>query len=161
MHIEFFPFAGLTHTARLRDDLLYIRVSDLLDGAPQPVVYAVALILLAKIYRRTVDYSHHETYRSFILTNPIQEKAKKARTARGRGPKPAIPKGRWQNLDVNFDRLNARYFGGKLDVHGSHGPRNGPDTFSAGTTRPTTPSSSVPCSIRPDPGLCPGLHPLP
>ena len=115
MHIEFFPFAGLTHTARLRDDLLYIRVSDLLDGAPQPVVYSLALILLAKIYRRTVDYSHHETYRSFILTNPIQEKAKKARTARGRGPKPAIPKGRWQNLDVNFDRLNARYFGGKLE----------------------------------------------
>ena len=46
MHIEFFPFAGLTHTARLRNDLLYIRVSDLLVDAPQPVFYSLALILL-------------------------------------------------------------------------------------------------------------------
>jgi hypothetical protein len=115
MHIEFFPFAGLTHTARLRDDLLYIRVSDLLADAPRQVVYSLALILLAKIYRRTVDNTHHATYRSFILTNPMQERARNARTTRGRGPRPAIPKGRWQDLNVNFDRLNARYFGGNLE----------------------------------------------
>ena len=35
MRVEFFPFAGLTHTARLRENRLLIRVSDLLADAPE------------------------------------------------------------------------------------------------------------------------------
>lgn len=115
MRVEFFPFAGMTHTARFRNDQLAIRVSDLLVDAPPQVVHSLALILLAKVYRRTVDSSYHETYRSFILSSIMQERAKKARTTRGRGPRPAIPKGRWQDLDVIFNRLNTRYFEGKLE----------------------------------------------
>lgn len=115
IHVEFFPFAGLTHTARLRQDRLLIRVSDLLVDAPESVLESLALILLAKIYRRTVDEEHHALYRRFILESPMQERAKTARTARGRGPRPAVARGRWQDLDTNFDRLNAQYFGGKLE----------------------------------------------
>jgi hypothetical protein len=112
---EFFPFAGITHTARFRDEELKIRVSDLFMDAPQHVVYSLALILLAKIYRRRVDDTHHETYRSFILGTKMQERARTARSSRGRGPRPAIPQGRWQNLETNFERVNAVYFEGKLD----------------------------------------------
>ncbi len=54
MQVEFFPFAGLTHTARLRENRLLIRVSDLLADAPESVLQSLSLILLAKIYRRTV-----------------------------------------------------------------------------------------------------------
>jgi hypothetical protein len=115
MRAEFFPFAGLTHTARFRQDLLLIRVSDLLEDAPQQVLQALALILLAKLYRRSVGEEHHTTYRGFILRSEMQERARVARTARGRRPRPAVPQGRWQNLAANFDRLNALYFGGRLD----------------------------------------------
>jgi len=115
MHVRFFPFAGLTHTARYRDEQLWIRVSDLFVDAPEQVVHSLALILLGKIYRRKVDTTHHETYRSFILGNAMQERARHARSTRGRGPRPAVPKGRWQNLETNFERLNATYFGGKLE----------------------------------------------
>jgi hypothetical protein len=115
IHTEFFPFAGLTHTARFRDEQLWIRVSDLFTDAPQHVVHSLALILLAKIYRRTVDDTHHNNYRSFILGNVMQERARHARTIRGRGPRPAVPQGRWQNLESNFERVNARYFDGKLE----------------------------------------------
>ena len=114
MHIEFFPFAGLTHTARFRDDRLLIRLSDLLADAPANVLHALALILLAKVYRRTVDGTHHGTYRSFILRSDMQERARAARTVRGRGPRPAVAKGKWRNLEENFDRLNAAYFEGRL-----------------------------------------------
>jgi hypothetical protein len=113
--VEFFPFAGLTHTARLRESRLLIRVSDLLADAPEEVLRSLALILLAKIYRRRIDESHHALYRTFILGSEMQQRARTARTARGRGPRPAVANGRWQNLDRNFDRLNAEYFEGNLD----------------------------------------------
>lgn len=115
VHVEFFPFAGLTHTARLRGDRLLIRVSDLLVDAPEPILRSLSLILLAKVYRRTVPYDHHATYRKFILENEMQARARTARTTRGRGPRPAVARGRWQNLDVNFDRVNTDYFEGSLE----------------------------------------------
>src|SRR6185503_14433167 len=90
MRIEFFPFAGLTHTARLRENRLLIRVSDLLADAPEEVLRSLALILLAKIYRRRIDANHHALYRAFILNSEMQKRARTARTTRGRGPRPAI-----------------------------------------------------------------------
>src|SRR5204863_3001784 len=80
---EYFPFAGLTHTARYREDRLLIRVSDLFVDAPQPVMQALATILLAKLYRRPVDSDIHDTYRRFIVGSEIQERARLARTQRG------------------------------------------------------------------------------
>jgi hypothetical protein len=115
IHVEFFPFAGLTHTARLRQDRLLIRVSDLLVDAPERVLQSLALILLAKIYRRTVGEEHHTLYRRFILESGMQERARSARTMRGRGPRPAVAKGRWQDLNTNFDRINLQYFDGELE----------------------------------------------
>ena len=115
MQVEFFPFAGLTHTARFRGNRLLIRVSDLLTDAPESVLQSLSLILLAKVYRRTVGSEVHAIYRSFILGNTIQARARESRTRRGRSPGPAIAKGRWQNLDVTFDRVNGDYFEGKLE----------------------------------------------
>src|SRR5204863_634611 len=99
IHAEFFPFAGLTHTARYREDRLLIRVSDLFVDAPEPVIQALALILLAKLYRRQVGGDLHDTYRRFIVRNEMQERARQARTERGRAPRLASPLGRWQNLE--------------------------------------------------------------
>ena len=112
---EFFPFAGLTHTARYREDRLLIRVSDLFVDAPQPVIQALAVILLAKLYRRHVTGEIHDVYRRFVVGSEIQERARLARTERGRAPRPALPYGRWQNLESRFDRLNALYFSGALE----------------------------------------------
>lgn len=112
---EFFPFAGLTHTARVREDRIMIRVSDLFVDAPEGVIQALALILLAKLYRRRVAADFHDTYRRFIVRSDIQERARHARTERGHTPRPASPRGRWQNLEERFERLNAAYFAGNLD----------------------------------------------
>jgi predicted metal-dependent hydrolase len=112
---EFFPFAGLTHTARYRERRLLIRVSDLFVDAPQPVIQALAVILLAKLYRRQVSTDIHDTYRRFVVGNEIQERARLARSKRGRAPGAASPRGRWQNLDERFERLNADYFAGTLE----------------------------------------------
>ena len=85
IHAEFFPFAGLTHTARFRNDQLWIRISDLFMDAPQHVIHSLALILLAKIYRRSVVGMHYNNYRSFILGTVMQERARHARPFLGKG----------------------------------------------------------------------------
>ena len=36
MHIRFYPFANINNTIRLRDGELKVRLSDLLEGAPEP-----------------------------------------------------------------------------------------------------------------------------
>src|SRR5206468_10908568 len=77
--IEFFPFAGLNHTARLHENQLLVRVSDIFTDAPVEIYQSIALILLAKLYRKKIDHSYQQMYRTFILTDTIQERARIAR----------------------------------------------------------------------------------
>ena len=61
--VEFFAFANLNNTIRLREGKLLVRLSDLLEGAPQSVLGAIAHILLAKMYRRPIEREHASRYR--------------------------------------------------------------------------------------------------
>jgi hypothetical protein len=114
IHVQFFPFAGLSHTARLRSGELLIRISDIFTDAPAEVFNSLALILLARLYRRKVENTHHESYRVYVLRNDIQERALAARRKRGRALSATGPRGRHVDLDTVFDRLNQQYFGGAL-----------------------------------------------
>ncbi len=82
--VAFFPFAGLNHTARLHESRLIIRLSDIFTDAPSEVCYSLALILLAKLYRKKIDSAYHRRYRIFILSDEIQERARIARNSRCR-----------------------------------------------------------------------------
>jgi predicted metal-dependent hydrolase len=112
--IEFFPFAGLNHTARLHENRLKVRVSDIFADAPLEIYRSLAVILLAKLYRKKIDDSYHRTYRSFILTENIQERARVARTDRCRLMRTRGSRGRYIDLEEMFDRLNETYFGRTL-----------------------------------------------
>ena len=113
--VEFFPFAGLNHTARLNEGRLTVRVSDIFTEAPPEVYHSLALILLARLYRKKVDSSHHNTYRSFILQSDIQERARAIRSLRSRARAARGSRGRHVDLEELFDALNHRYFRGSLD----------------------------------------------
>ena len=54
LKIDFFAFANVNNTIRLREGRLLVRLSDLLEGAPDGVLRAIAHILLAKIGRAHV-----------------------------------------------------------------------------------------------------------
>ena len=110
IEIEFFPFAGLNHTVRLHDNRLIVRLSDIFTDAPLDVYSSLALILLAKLYQKTIDHSHHRAYRTFILSEEIQERARIARTKRGRRMRAGEARGRHVDLETLFDRLNRDYF---------------------------------------------------
>ena len=55
MKVDFFAFANVNNTIRLRNGKLLVRLSDLLEGAPEGILRAIAHILLAKMYRKPID----------------------------------------------------------------------------------------------------------
>ena len=62
-----------------------------------------------------IDPAVHRTYRAFILHSDIQERARSARTNRGRGAAVSHAHGRYFDLESIFDRLNAEYFSNCLN----------------------------------------------
>jgi predicted metal-dependent hydrolase len=113
LKIEFFAFASVNNTIRLRDGQLLVRLSDLLEGAPEAVLRAIAHILLAKMYRRPIDRSHASRYRRYVAGHEIARKAHLVRQMRGR-KRLRSAKGHFYDLDAIFENLNARFFHGLL-----------------------------------------------
>ena len=110
---RFYPYAGLSSTIRLRSGRIYVRVSDVLTHSPREVLYALACILVAKLYRRKAPREHELTYRSYAAHPSVLSLAEDAR--RGRGYKiTTSPRGKVYDLTQVFDGLNRRYFGDEL-----------------------------------------------
>ena len=111
--IEFFPFANVNNTIRLRHGALFVRLSDLLEGAPVPELRAIAHILLAKMYRRPIDRAQAARYRKYIASHEIVRKAHLVRQMRGRKLLRS-PRGHFYDLDAIFEDLNTRFFNGLM-----------------------------------------------
>src|SRR5215471_210368 len=111
--IEFFAFANVNNTIRLRDGRILARLSDLLEGAPEAVLHAIAHILLAKLYRKPIASGHAVRYRKYVGSHEISSKAHLIRQMRGR-KRIASANGHRFNLDEVFYELNTRYFHGLL-----------------------------------------------
>ena len=111
--IEFFAFANINNTIRLREGRLLVRLSDLLEGAPDTVLRAIAHILLAKMYHMPIDRSHALRYRKYVASHEIVRKAHLVRQIRG-GKRLRAPQGHFYDLDEIFENLNARFFHGLL-----------------------------------------------
>ena len=111
--VEFFAFANINNTIRLREGKLLVRLSDLLEGAPEPVIRAIAHILLAKMYRKRVDRGHSTRYRRYVSSRELVAKAHLVRQMRGR-KRIAGARGRVYDLERIFDELNLRFFHGLL-----------------------------------------------
>ena len=113
LRVEFFSFANVNNTIRLREGKLLVRVSDLLEGAPEYVLRAIAHILLAKMYRKPIDREHASRYRRYVSSQHMSRKAHLVRQIRGRkriGPS----RGRIYDLDAIFEKLNNLFFYGLL-----------------------------------------------
>ncbi len=113
MHIRFYPFANINNTIRLREGELKIRLSDLLEGAPETVLKAIAHILLAKLYRKEVESQHATRYRRYTNTRELTEKAHLVRQMRGRKQIYGT-QGQVYDLEEIFEDLNQRFFFGLM-----------------------------------------------
>ncbi len=113
MHVRFYPFVSINNTIRLRDGELYVRLSDLLEGAPDAVLQAIAHILLAKLYRKPVDRAVSARYRRYIGGQDVTAKARLVRQIRGRKHIRSA-RGHHYHLEEIFDDLNQRFFHGLM-----------------------------------------------
>ena len=113
LNIELFAFANINHTIRLREGKLLVRVSDLLEGAPEAVLRALAHILLAKMYGKPIERAQATRYRRYVSSHEIVSKAHLVRQVRGR-KRIASARGHAYDLEAVFDDLNTRFFYGLL-----------------------------------------------
>ncbi len=113
LKIEFFAFANVNNTIRLREGRLLVRLSDLLEGAPEAVVRAIAHILLAKMYRKPIDPRQSARYRKYVGSHEVVDKARLVRQIRGR-KQLRSPQGLFYDLDAIFEDVNRRFFHGLM-----------------------------------------------
>jgi predicted metal-dependent hydrolase len=111
--VEFFPYANLMHTIRLREDAALVRLSDLLSKAPLYVQEAAAAILLARLYRRRPPRELLDAYRRFTMAHATRRRVVQMRRSRGRKLQ-SRPRGQVHDLSPMFTRLNRQYFSGRL-----------------------------------------------
>ncbi len=111
--IRFRRFTSLNTTIRLRDARLHVRLSDLLESAPESVHHAIAHILLAKLYKKPIVPTHANRYRRHTSSEAVSRQAEHIRQTRGR-KRISTPQGHRYDLDEVFDSLNTRFFNGLL-----------------------------------------------
>ena len=111
--IQFFAFSNINNTIRVRQGKVLVRVSDLLSGAPNDVLHAIAHILLAKLYRKEIEPRHATRYRRYLGRRDVSGKAHLLRQQRGRKML-LSPKGKHYDLESIFEDLNRRFFHGLL-----------------------------------------------
>lgn len=111
--VRFYPFANVNNTIRLREGVVLVRISDLLEGAPADVLKAITHILLAKLYRKAIHAGRAARYRRYLGTRSMSAKAHLIRQMRGRKTI-SSPNGHAANLEEIFDDLNQRFFHGLM-----------------------------------------------
>ena len=111
--VEFYAFANINNTIRLREGKLHVRLSDLLAGAPEPVLQAISHILLAKMYRKPIEREHNTRYRRHISSQAISRQAHLVQQLRGR-KHIASPQGHTYDLEAIFEQMNFRFFHGLM-----------------------------------------------
>jgi predicted metal-dependent hydrolase len=113
LDIRFRRFTSLNTTIRLREGRLHVRLSDLLEHAPESVHHAIAHILLAKLYRKPIARTHADRYRRHVSSESVARQAEHIRQTRGRKTI-LTAKGHHYDLDEVFESLNRRFFHGLL-----------------------------------------------
>lgn len=117
--VEFYPYANLMHTIRVKEDAAHVRLSDALRGAPLAVFEAAAAILLSRLYRRRAPRELLAAYREYTSSPRTRRRVATLRSTRGRRVETG-PRGATYDLAPMFTQLNRRYFSGRL-----HRPRLG------------------------------------
>jgi hypothetical protein len=113
LDVRFRRFTSLNTTIRLREGRVHVHLSDLLEGAPESVLRAIAHILLAKLYRKPLNSVQTNRYRRFTSSEAVIRQTELIRQSRGR-KKMLGPQGQHYNLDEIFESLNLRFFHGLM-----------------------------------------------
>jgi hypothetical protein len=113
IRVQFRRYANANAQVKLQDGALDIRMADTLAGAPEPVIEALAEILLSKLFRKPVPPSSNDRYRRYLNRRDVRRSLDRVRQIRGR-KQVRPPQGECYNLEEMFEELNFRYFHGLM-----------------------------------------------
>ena len=114
IEVRFYPYAGVHHTIRLRAGRVFVRLSDLFQGAPPEVIRALAYLLVARLLSRKPPRDEERIYRSYAYSPELLRASDIARRQRGRKVISSAS-GQVYDLERIFARLNRRYFDGGIE----------------------------------------------
>lgn len=109
IRVEFYPYVGISNKIRLRDDVIQVRLSDILQDAPLEIHQALAEILVKKLYRKRLSAKPLQIYRDYVKQNEVREKSIDSRRTRGRKVLSGSQGGNY-DLEEIFNLLNQIYF---------------------------------------------------
>jgi hypothetical protein len=113
IRVQYCRFANADSFIRLESGAIQVRITDLLEGAPAPVLEALAHILLGKLFRRPTARIYAHRYRLYLNRRDVRRQMYLVRQIRGR-KFISGPQGNYYNLDAVFEALNAEYFQGLM-----------------------------------------------
>jgi len=113
VRVEFCKFANANSFVRWDESGLSVRITDVLEGAPAPILEALAQILLSKLLRRPSPRTFVERYRRYLNRKEMRRCLQLVKQTRGR-KFVSGPKGNCYDLEELFEQLNAAYFHGLM-----------------------------------------------
>ncbi len=111
--VTFYPYVGINHTIRIRNGEVFVRIAEICRDLPASAQRALAMILVAKLYRRRVPIAAKELYGAAISTDEYRIRANQNKRKHGRKVI-TTSKGTVYDLDKIFDSVNYGYFGGSI-----------------------------------------------
>ena len=111
--VEFCAFANANSQIRLENGCLKVRITDILRAAPAPILEALAVILLSKLYRRPVPRHYSHRYRLYMNRRDVRQSLQQVRQERGR-KYVSGGSGDTYHLEEIFESINLRYFHGLM-----------------------------------------------
>lgn len=111
--IEFRRFANPNSLIQFKDGKILVRITDVLEPAPAPIIESLAWVLLSKLFRKPVPGGELLRYKRYLQRKDMRELIHSVRQERGR-KQISGAKGDIYDLDQLFDELNFRYFFGLM-----------------------------------------------
>jgi hypothetical protein len=112
--VQFYAYSSLVLTIRRREDLVFVRFSDLLKRAPLEVLEAGAALLLGRLYGRRAPRALVRPYLEYARSGRMRKRIDRMRRRRIQRVS-TLTQGQHHDLSALFDRINRQYFGGKLE----------------------------------------------
>lgn len=113
IEVSYYPYVGINHTIRIRNGRVFVRIAEICRDLPASAQRALALILVAKLYRRRVPIAARDVYSAAVSTDEYRVRAVANKRKHGRKVV-TTAKGEVYNLEKIFDSLNMGYFGGSI-----------------------------------------------
>jgi hypothetical protein len=113
IQVRFCEFANANSFIRMDSGHLEVRITDVLREAPAPIIEALAVILISKLYRKPVPRHYSHRYRLYLNRKDVRQQVATVRKSRGRKHMTS-PRGKCYNLVEIFEELNVRFFHGLM-----------------------------------------------